>query len=131
MLTLKLALRNILGAGIRTWLNVVALSFSFVIIIFLQGIYDGMNEQVEHATIDAFYGGGQFWQNVYDPYDPLSLIDAHANIPPELEILVKKNEATPIHRSGGPQFIPADVSEPFFLKESTRNRMSCLFPHFF
>jgi putative ABC transport system permease protein len=92
----KLALRNILGAGIRTWLNVVALSFSFVAIIFLQGMYNGMNDQVERATIDAFYGSGQFWEKAYDPYDPLSLADAHAAIPVELEALVKNDEATPI-----------------------------------
>jgi putative ABC transport system permease protein len=92
----KLALRNILGAGLRTWLNVVALSFSFVIIIWTQGLYRGMNDQVEKATIDALYGGGQFRQEKYDPYDPLSLEDAHAVIPADLKDLIKKNEATPI-----------------------------------
>lgn len=96
MLIPKLALRNILGAGIRTWLNVVALSFSFVAIIFLQGLYTGINDQVERATIDALYGGGQFWQKSYDPYDPLSLTDAHASIPTELQALIKSGEATPI-----------------------------------
>jgi putative ABC transport system permease protein len=96
VLTLKLAFRNILGAGLRTWLNVIALSFSFVTIIFLQGMYTGMNDQVERATIDALYGGGQFWQKAYDPYDPLTLEDAHAIIPAELEALVKNGQATPI-----------------------------------
>ena len=96
MFIFKLALRNILGAGLRTWLNVVALSFSFVAIIFLQGIYTGMNDQVERATIDALYGGGQFWQRSYDPYDPLTLADAHAAIPTELEALAKNDQATPI-----------------------------------
>ncbi len=96
MLILKLALRNILGAGIRTWLNVVALSFSFVAIIFMQGMYNGMNDQVERATIEALYGGGQFWFKAYDPYDPLSLTDAHAVLPADLDSLIKNNEATPI-----------------------------------
>jgi len=96
MLILKLALRNILGAGLRTWLNVVALSFSFVAIIFLQGIYSGMNDQVERATIDGIYGGGQFWQKAYDPYDPLTLQDAHARIPEELTALIQNGQATPL-----------------------------------
>jgi ABC-type lipoprotein release transport system permease subunit len=96
MLTLKLALRNILSAGIRTWLNVIALSFAFVAIIFLQGFYDGLNDQVERATVDALYGGGQYWQKAYDPYDPLSLEDAHANIPPQLQALIDEKTATPI-----------------------------------
>ncbi|MGA7161795.1 MAG: FtsX-like permease family protein [Bacteroidota bacterium] len=96
MLTLKLALRNILSAGLRTWLNVVALSFAFVAIIFLQGFYDGLNDQVEHATIDALYGGGQYWQKGYDPYDPLTLEDAHAQIPPQLQTVIGVKEAVPI-----------------------------------
>ena len=96
MLTLKLALRNILSAGLRTWLNVVALSFSFVAIIFLQGFYDGLNDQVERATIDALYAGGQYWQTAYDPYDPLSLDDAHGILPAQLQSLVSAKKATPI-----------------------------------
>jgi putative ABC transport system permease protein len=96
MYIFKLAIRNILGAGLRTWLNVVALSFSFVAIIFLQGVYTGMNDQVERATVDAIYGGGQFWQKSYDPYDPLSLEDAHALLPAELEALVRSGQAAPL-----------------------------------
>ena len=96
MLTLKLALRNILSAGLRTWLNVIALSFAFVAIVFLQGFYDGLNDQVERATIDALYGGGQYWQKGYNPYDPLTLEDAHAQIPPEIQKFVDEKAAAPI-----------------------------------
>ena len=96
MLTVKLAIRNILSAGLRTWLNVLALSFAFVAIISLQGFYIGMNDQVEHATIDALYGGGQYWQSSYDPYDPFSLDDAHAVIPARLQKLVNEKSAAPI-----------------------------------
>ena len=96
MLMMKLAYRNIIGAGLKTWLNVAALSFAFVAIIFLQGIYTGMNDQVEQATIAAFYGGGQYWHNRYDPYDPLSLTDAHGAIPSELQSHIEKKTAAPI-----------------------------------
>ena len=96
MLILKLAARDLLGAGLRTWLNVIALSFSFVAIIFLQGLYTGMSDQVEQATTKALYGGGQFWQKGYDPYDPITLPDAHDIIPEELKILIEKNQATAI-----------------------------------
>jgi putative ABC transport system permease protein len=96
MFILALAYRNILGAGLRTWLNVVALSFSFVAIILVQGVYSGMNDQVEQATVAALYGGGQFWQKAYDPYDPFTLADAHATIPAELHALAQKDQATPI-----------------------------------
>ena len=45
MLSLKLAFKNLLGAGLRTWLNVLALSFAFVLIIFYNGMIDGWNRQ--------------------------------------------------------------------------------------
>ena len=96
MLIVKLAYRNIIGAGLRTWLNVAALSFAFVAIIFVQGVYTGMNDQVEQATIDAFYGGGQYWQERYDPYDPLSIVDAHGIIPKELQQHIEQGTSTPI-----------------------------------
>ncbi|RKY87644.1 ABC transporter permease [candidate division KSB1 bacterium] len=96
MIIPRLAFKNIYGAGLRTWLNVIALSFSFVAIIFLQGLYNGMNNQVEKATIDALYGGGQYWHNNYDPYDPLTLDNAHGEIPAALQKLIKEKKAVPI-----------------------------------
>ncbi len=96
MLTLKLALRNVLGAGLKTWLNVAALSFAFFAIVFMQGLYTGMGDQMEQATIDALYGGGQYWHASYDPYNPLELEDAHGTVPPELQALVDGRTATPI-----------------------------------
>ena len=96
MLTIRLAFRNMIGAGLRTWLNVTALSFAFVVIIFLQGVYQGMNDQIERATIDAFYGGGQYWQERYDPYDALSLADAHGTLSTELDSIIRSGAGTPL-----------------------------------
>ena len=50
MVTFKLALRNLLGAGLRTWLNVIVLSMSYVLIIMSQGIIRGWDKQ---ATLDT------------------------------------------------------------------------------
>jgi len=96
MIIPKLAFKNIYGAGLRTWLNVIALSFSFVAIIFLQGLYNGMNDQIEKATVDAQYAGGQYWHSNYDPYDPLTLDDAHGKIPDDLQKLIDEKKAVPI-----------------------------------
>jgi ABC-type lipoprotein release transport system permease subunit len=92
----KLALRNILGAGLRTWLNVVVLSFAFVVIIWTQGLYEGMNAQAERASVDAALGGGQYWQENYDPLDVFSLEDAHAIVPDKLQAMIEANRATAI-----------------------------------
>ncbi|MBI9071085.1 MAG: FtsX-like permease family protein [Melioribacteraceae bacterium] len=96
MLILKLAYKNIKGAGLRTWLNVLALSFAYAAIIFVQGMIDGMSNQMETFSINAQYGGGQYWQQEYDPYDPLTLDDAHSKVPTELQQLVDEKKALPI-----------------------------------
>jgi ABC-type lipoprotein release transport system permease subunit len=96
MIIPRLALRNLLGAGLRTWLNVIVLSFSFVLIIWLQGLYKGMGDQARVAQTDAEFGGGQYWQENYDPLDPLTLQDAHAVIPGPMQTWIDNGQATPI-----------------------------------
>lgn len=92
----RLALRNLLGAGLRTWLNIIVLSFSFVILIWLNGLYRGMRVQAEAAQIDAEFGGGQYWQENYDPLDPLTLQDAHSPVPGPLKKMIDNGQATPL-----------------------------------
>ncbi|HOO98479.1 MAG TPA: FtsX-like permease family protein [Bacteroidales bacterium] len=84
MLSFKLALRNLLGAGLRTWLNVVVLSFSFIIIIWTKGMLEGWDRQAKSDMIKWEIAGGQLWHINYDPYDPLSLDDSHGKFPPGL-----------------------------------------------
>jgi putative ABC transport system permease protein len=93
---LKLALKNLLGAGLRTWLNVFVLSLSFVLIIFTQGLLEGMNKQAEEAMVASEVGGGHFQHPAYDPYDPLSLTDAHGPVPPALAALAAAGKAAPV-----------------------------------
>lgn len=96
MLILRLAIRNILGAGLRSWLNVLVLSIAFVTIILTQGFNAGMYQQVSRSQTEAEYGGGQYWHVTYDPYDPFTLQEAHGPIPPQLQELVTTKMATPI-----------------------------------
>ncbi len=84
MLALRVAFANLVGAGLRTWLNVLALSFSYVVIIFYNGLIEGWNQQARRETIAWEVGAGQYWQESYDPYDPFTLVDAHAPLPPAL-----------------------------------------------
>ncbi|MDR1997888.1 MAG: FtsX-like permease family protein [Candidatus Margulisbacteria bacterium] len=96
MYIFKLAFRNLLGAGLRTWLNTFILSISFVIIIAAQGLYQGMSDQMKRTSIDGWYGGGQYWQATYDPYDPLTLDDAHGVLPDALRELTRSGQAAPV-----------------------------------
>jgi putative ABC transport system permease protein len=104
MLIFKLAFRNIVGAGLRTWLNVFILSLAFLTIIWMQGFLEGFNRQAMDAMIDMELGGGQFWHRSYDRYDPLTLEDAHAPLSPSLKALVKQGRATPILITSGAVF---------------------------
>ena len=115
MTTLRLALRNLVGAGVRTWLNAIALSFSFVAIIYTQGLLVGTYRQAEDAMVQSDIAGGQYWQQAYDPYDPLSLPDAHAALPAALAELVRQGRATPILMSQGTIY-PAGRSRQVLLK---------------
>ena len=58
MTSFKLAYRNLIGAGLRTWLNVFVLSLSFVIIIMHKGMLDGWNVQARVDMINWQIGGG-------------------------------------------------------------------------
>jgi ABC-type lipoprotein release transport system permease subunit len=95
-LLFKLATKNLIGAGLRTWLNVIVLSFSFLIIIWHKGLLDGWDRQAKNETIKWETGGGQYWQKNYDPYDPFSLTEAHSKIPPIFDTLVSKGEIASI-----------------------------------
>lgn len=92
-LALKLAYRNLMGAGLRTWLNVIVLSFSFVIIIWLKGVMTGWDHQAKTDMTNWEIGGGQYWHSTYDPFDPFTITDSHAPIPDELK---KREEAVEI-----------------------------------
>jgi ABC-type lipoprotein release transport system permease subunit len=96
MIVLKLAVKNLLKAGLRTWLNVCILSLSYVLIIFTQGLLEGMNKQAEEAMIASEVGGGQYWHPAYDPYDPMSLTDAHGPVPGGLRSLAETRKAAPV-----------------------------------
>jgi putative ABC transport system permease protein len=96
MLTIKLAFKNITHAGIRTWLNVFVLSFAFVLIVFTEGFYDGMAQQVKDAMVNTEIGGGQFWQKDYDPFDPFSLEQSHSVIPANLSDEINKGNASAV-----------------------------------
>lgn len=95
-LAINLAIKNLIGAGLRTWLNVIVLSFSFVIIIGAKGILVGWDRQAKKDMTEWEIGGGQYWNKSYDPYDVFTLNDAHAVIPDEFSGEISKGDMVPI-----------------------------------
>jgi len=96
MLILKLAYRNIKGAGLRTWLKVAVLSFSYVLIVWHYGLLSGMFKHSARAMIDDEIAGGQYWHENYDPYDPLKLDESHGTLPEKISELVNEGKAATV-----------------------------------
>jgi putative ABC transport system permease protein len=96
LLAIKMAFKNLIGAGLRTWLNVIVLSFSFVIIIAARGILVGWDRQAKNDMTDWEIGGGQYWTSQYDPYDAFTLNEAHAPIPAQFEGEVSNGGMVPV-----------------------------------
>lgn len=96
----RLAVKNLFHAGLRTWLNISALTLVFIMILFVQGLYSGMFNQIEDNMIRYEVAGGQYWQADFDPNNPLKLDDSHASYI-TFESEIKKGNAVPIlYRSG-------------------------------
>ena len=92
----KIAFKNLLGARLRTFLNIFVTSISFFMIIFMTGMYDGMRQHAKQVTIDTEIAGGAYWHPMYDPMDPIIFEDSHSILPQEIDALIKRKKAVPI-----------------------------------
>ncbi|NJO88567.1 MAG: ABC transporter permease [Chloroflexia bacterium] len=79
-LAFQLAYKNLIGAGLRTWLNVGVLSFVFVVIIMFNGLLEGWSEQSIRESIQWEYAHGHLLHKDYDPLDPFTIKDGHGKM---------------------------------------------------
>ena len=92
----KIAIKNLLGARLRTFLNVLVTAFSFFLILFMSAMYDGMLQHAKQVTMDTEIAGGAYWHSEYDPLDPLTFEDAHSVPPAAVQALVGEKKAFPV-----------------------------------
>lgn len=114
-IALKLAYRNLIGAGLRTWLNVIVLSFSFVVIIWAKGILVGWDHQAKTDMEQWEIGKGQFWHHQYDPYDAFTITDSHAHIPAVFNPEIENKTMVPILIAQGTIY-PEGRMQPVMIK---------------
>jgi len=93
---LKIALKNLLGARLRTFLNVLVTAFSFFLILFMSAMYDGMLQHAKQVTMDTEIAGGAYWHPEYDPLDPMTFEEAHSVPPSAIQALIDENKAFPV-----------------------------------
>jgi len=96
----KMAFKNLIGGGLRTWLNVSVLSFCFIVIVFYNGFLNGWQKQGREDAREWEYGNGQVYHAEYDPYNVFTLPDAHGILPPEeqenlLPVLIQQGTVYP------------------------------------
>jgi putative ABC transport system permease protein len=96
MTAIKLALRNLIGAGLRTWLSVAVLAVILILVIWQYAIIDGWDRMAVRDMIDWEIGGGQIWTEEYDPFDPFTLEDSHKPIPVSFNEEIAKGKVAPI-----------------------------------
>ena len=89
-------MKNLLGAKLRTWLNVFVTAISFFMIIFISAMYDGMREHAMQVSINTEIAGGAYWHPEYDPLDPMTFEDAHSVPPDAVRALVDQKKAIPV-----------------------------------
>lgn len=77
----QMAFKNLMGAGLRTWLNVSVLAFCYIVIVFYNGFLDGWQAQGRQDATNWEFAQGQLYHANYDPYDVFSIQDAHGELP--------------------------------------------------
>jgi ABC-type lipoprotein release transport system permease subunit len=76
----QLAYKNLVNAGLRTWLNVGVLSFVFIVVLGFRGFIEGWSKDAERDAIEWEYAQGQLHHPDYEPTDALTIRDAHGII---------------------------------------------------
>jgi len=62
----------------------------------LNGMIDGWNRQGRNDTQDWEIGQGQFWHPEYDPYDPYTIKDSHAQLSDQVNSEIRQRNLTPV-----------------------------------
>ncbi len=91
MLLLKLAYRNIRGAGLRSFLNIFVMSLIFVLIVWMQGLYEGVTVQATTDMIREDVAGGHYRHPDYDLNELVDLMGAHQSYRPQIDAVDRRD----------------------------------------
>lgn len=72
-LSFRLAFRNIISSGLRTWLTIITLAAAFVMILFFNSMYAGWEHQGIKDQIEWEFAEGQVMHPDYDKLDPFTI----------------------------------------------------------
>ena len=95
-MSLKLALRNIVGNGWRSLINIGMIAVVLIGMVFMETMYHSWLLQAKTQQRDWEYAGGMLRVKSYDPFDAFSWEGSHAPLPAAAQELVEQGRAVPV-----------------------------------
>ncbi len=93
---IKLAVRNIVGNGWRSLINMIIFSIVMIGMIWMQSMYYSWIKLAETEAKDWEIGTGQYQETRYNRFDSFSWDKSFSEIPDSFNELIKKNLSVPI-----------------------------------
>jgi len=97
----RLALKNIIGNGWRSLINILIIAIVMIGMIFMESMYHSWTQLAKTQQTEWEFGKGMFRVNSYDPDDAFSWDKSFEPIPDELLPVIARQEAVPILFSPG------------------------------
>lgn len=97
----RLALRNIIGNGWRSLINILIIAIVMIGMIFMEAMYYSWVRLAKTQQKEWEYGNGMFRVDSYDRYDAFSWDKSYAPVPSELQEVISRGEAVPVLFSPG------------------------------
>lgn len=98
---IKLALRNIIGYGWRSLINMMIIAIILIGMVWMEAMYYSWISLGKTQSRQWEYLVGLFQVEGYDPFDAFTWEDSHAPVPPQLETAVASGGAIPVLLSPG------------------------------
>jgi len=92
----RLALKNIIGNGWRSLVNMLILTLVLIGLIWMQAMYYSWIKVAETQQKDWEYASGMLRVTSYDPFDAFSWDKSHALLPASLKPYIANDKAVPV-----------------------------------
>ncbi|MFO8144628.1 MAG: FtsX-like permease family protein [Candidatus Syntrophosphaera sp.] len=91
----KLALRNIIGNGWRSLINMAVIAIIFIGMVWMEAMYHSWIALAKTQQKEWEFASGMLRSDEYDPYDAFTWEDSHAPLGAEIQAAVEEGKAVP------------------------------------
>lgn len=93
---LKIAFKNLINTGARLWINVVIISISICLVLWIEALYTGFTINTINIIKSTETGAGQLLSPGFDPDDSLTWMESSSPIPKILEPIIRDKKIFPV-----------------------------------